>query len=298
MKGEYIPKDWLEFFEEVGEIYVENMLKPRWKEDFKNHFEDPWKSLMLVVSTYAYEKAGPVGPYRKPALEVLEWARENENYNFDECNSEIAKKISDEYKKRLKNRNVKPNSARNPLLIGDSRKRSIIEFAIDIWRNDDSNETFTKHFANTVKEGNIKEAYNEIRGNRKFGGIRGMGEKIASFFLRDLTVFLCINDNNINLSSDENERWRLQPIDRWVSRIFNFLMDDENISDRNIANKIVECSTSEDINPERVNMGMWLYGYTSNELNLELLSLVIKENKEGVIFEKIKNILKSTIEDL
>ena len=83
--------------------------------------------------------------------------------------------------------------------------------------------------------------------------IRGIGNKIASFFLRDLVDVM-----NINLGQIQN-RNLLQPIDVWVERTIKILSNNQKMNKNQISNWIVQTSNQNNINPERINMGIWFF---------------------------------------
>ena len=83
--------------------------------------------------------------------------------------------------------------------------------------------------------------------------IRGIGDKIASFYLRDLVVTF-----NLNLASVQN-RWLLQPIDIWVKCTVKALAGNQNMNKQQLANWIVSNSLQYNSNPEHINMGIWFY---------------------------------------
>ena len=98
----------------------------------------------------------------------------------------------------------------------------------------------------------VKEAYKKIR------EINGIGQKIASFYLRDLKEYHALKGEEVEIKKED--RWYLQPIDIWVRRIINESEQDKRINDKKIAEKIVNISLDNKLNPERVNMGMWFFG--------------------------------------
>ncbi|MEM3264939.1 MAG: hypothetical protein QXH07_03180 [Thermoplasmata archaeon] len=89
---------------------------------------------------------------------------------------------------------------------------SNIDFIIKIDGNNLINYTLEK-----IDNHKIQEIYNELYNEPD--GICGVGDKIASFFLRDL---VCIFDRENELK--KNEEIFLQPIDTWVGKVSKKLL--------------------------------------------------------------------------
>jgi len=77
--------------------------------------------------------------------------------------------------------------------------------------------------------------------------IRGVGDKIASFFLRDVACIF-----GIELTKN---REILQPIDTWIRFVAQDLADNPKLTDKKCAKYIVEHSRE----PEKANQGIWYY---------------------------------------
>ena len=97
-----------------------------------------------------------------------------------------------------------------------------------------------------IKDGQTRDAWEQLK------KIRGVKNKIASFFLRDIAI-----SNDL---TPTNERWLLQPIDIWVRRIVQSLNDDPKMNDEEIAKWIVKTCEDNCINPEQCNQGIWYFG--------------------------------------
>lgn len=78
--------------------------------------------------------------------------------------------------------------------------------------------------------------------------VRGVGSKIASFFLRDVAL-------RYGLAPPTN-RWLLQPVDLWVKRFTARLDPDRGASNRAVAEWVVAHSEA----PELANAGLWYFG--------------------------------------
>lgn len=87
--------------------------------------------------------------------------------------------------------------------------------------------------------------------------IRGIGDKIASFILRDMVTILDIEEK-----IDSQYQILLQPIDRWVHGIAIYLWSDlrGRAPSWAIALKIVTKCKEYGRSPARFNQGAWMYG--------------------------------------
>jgi len=88
------------------------------------------------------------------------------------------------------------------------------------------------------------------RAHALVAGINGVGEKIASLFLRDVA-----SHYELNVATD---RHLLQPVDTWIQRATRLCL---NVGEKkDVARAIVEACQSCHVNPEHVNNGMWYFG--------------------------------------
>lgn len=88
--------------------------------------------------------------------------------------------------------------------------------------------------------------------------IKGLGDKISAFILRDFQCFLKL----WGYIPDE-EKYRLQPVDRWVRRFSGLCWKNNNWeSDKHNDNAklIVECCHNDGIDPIAFNQGAWFVG--------------------------------------
>lgn len=102
-------------------------------------------------------------------------------------------------------------------------------------------------------ESSMTDAFLSLR------NIKGIGDKIGSFLLRDT---VCILDVETEIRPEH--RIFLQPIDRWVKETAICLWEDlgERIPEWVIALRIVDKCNELDISGVRFNQGAWKYGVT------------------------------------
>lgn len=219
---------------------------PVWNR-YQNHRKDIWDSLALFLEAYAFERQGRRPDYFHVAVDALFCCKDNNSILKPNLVNDIWKHFST----LLNNKNL--NYQNNPLYPGTNpdnkkvaQKTSVIEFVIN---KKIIPSTFTTYFQNQINQGkNIENAFNLIK------SIRGIGDKIASFYLRDLADTMEIDLNNIH------DRFLLQPIDIWVERTVKNLAGYQKMEKYLVAKWIVDTSIQYNINPERVNMGIWFFG--------------------------------------
>jgi len=88
---------------------------------------------------------------------------------------------------------------------------------------------------------------------------------------------------DIHLANDPNNRFLLQPIDRWVERTV-VALSNQHLNRRQAAEWIVDNSNQ----PELVNMGIWYFGSqiakSAYKLNSVLLNI---DNAQGLVQDHI-----------
>lgn len=236
--------EWLKFFEGIACLHKEFVVLPLW-EKYPNHEEDIWDSLAIFLEGYAFERQGRSPNYSHTAVDALFECKEELKGNFGK---ELTNEVWKRFKEKLENKGL--NYRVNPLYPSTNpdnqnnirRKLSLIELAIKYEIHKSSLTTYLKNLK-------VREAFNCLI------EVRGVKEKIASFFLRDLVDVLQIDTQRMNMA----DRKLLQPVDIWVERTVETLS--ENLSGNpNLPEWIVENSLKHKVNPERVNMGIWFFG--------------------------------------
>ncbi len=301
-KGKSGVEEWLNFFENVGRVYVKWYLEPYWKEKYKNHEKDLTESLMLFLDYYAFERQGADPSYCEVAIEVIkEHKRDLKNGVSRKEVNKIANKIWRTFIEKLekikeKNGNnqgrIGLNCKVNPICPTNCFKKeddcpyskndkdeeienlpckkakddvetsiSVTEFVLyNVLKEHSTLTTYFKQKIEENKEKGISQAHKELT------KIRGIGDKIASFYLRDLVVA-----TGIKLDDKTEYRYLLQPVDIWVRRTADLLiskfqyipksMPQQRMSEENrLKTWIVYASKEYRAEPELVNMGMWFFG--------------------------------------
>jgi len=236
-------QQWLQFFEQNSCLFKERYMLPRWRK-YSNYITDIWDSLAIFLEGYAFERQGRRPDYSPVAVDALFYCKKRNNGNMSE---NVAYDIWQHFAQLLNNQRLNPRM--NPLYPRQTphQKPSIIQLVLDNGIVQ-QNLTYATYFQNQIDQSNnIQNAFDLLK------SVRGVGDKIASLYLRDLVDVM-----NIPLDNIQN-RYLLQPIDIWVERTVKILTNNQEMNRNQIANWIVSASIKYDINPEQVNMGMWFF---------------------------------------
>ncbi len=219
-------QQWLRFFEQISCFNKQGLIL-LWNNEYPNHTTDIWDSLAIFLEGYAFERQGRKPDYSHAAVDALLGYKREHNGNMS---NNIAEDIWSQFSRLLNNKKQKKlNEQNNPLCpqgtnytkkykTEESRdyttsKPSIMKVVFDDMAP--QRLSFTNYFRNKITE-DIQDAHKSLK------TIQGIGDKIASLFLRDLAYIM-----EINLSETQNNRHLLQPIDIWVARIVTSLDKNE-----------------------------------------------------------------------
>lgn len=155
----------------------------------------------------------------------------------------------------------------NPLFLDLRRrkagKRRDIEMVLDSLRFltscRDFNYNIVTYSISEVESGRIGDLY------RRLDGIRQVGQKVASFYLRDLIT--CYH-----LKVSEDDYSLVQPLDTWVLKVATALGVCGDRDDSTIAiEKILQVCKQFGVDPKRFNSGAWYLGAYSFKIVIERL---------------------------
>jgi len=228
------------FFEKLGpKIYENGNALAGWSpEQGRKYLQDPREALALFLKSYAYERAG--GDPRR-ALMAERVVRESEKLDPETLWTEFQNAMG--YRSLDAKRNPLAHNVPEPCV---EKKRCVL----CALRKDDGNyDNIVAKINRHLEKDEVITAHNFLK------SIRGVGDKIAPFFLRDMAIAYGIFPKKFKVL--------LQPVDIWVRRIANFLIthqyDPKPItSDLAIATWIVEHPGAN--SPENANFGMWFFG--------------------------------------
>lgn len=312
-------------FEEIGDVFLKWYVEPEYHKNYGNYIGEKWKGALLFFTNYVFERQGRPPDWKEITKYVLEeklnGIKNIENVDIKKLEDEIWKGFKKEWKnikvtddksneRKIDIENNKGfNIALNPLAVTGTRytdkkgeqehstTKSLIRFVAKRLKE---YEYDIIYFAQTkLRDRKIKEAYEELcpkcenSKNKGRGidsdkeGINGVGKKIITMFLRDIFVLSQIKPDNISL----RERAYLQPIDIWVKRCCKYLHAFEN-GTTDIKESYEEfilkiCKKYGDVNPEGVNMGMWLFSSQIIGNHYELANIFRDKKTEKDVVKEI-----------
>lgn len=280
-------QEWLRFFENVSSFYRVDMCFSWGK--YPNYDTDIWDSLAIFLEVYAFERKGRKPDYFHATVDALFDYKQKHN---GDMNKSIFKDIWKSFKESLNNQKL--NEQNNPLCPkgtnykrkykGKSKKCTTSKLSIMevvLGNIVPLGLSFTNYFREKISD-NIQNAHNLLK------SIQGIGDKIASFYLRDLAVVMKIKLN------DTKNRYLLQPIDIWIERTVRILTNNQRINRNKVAKWIVENSNQ----PELVNMGIWYFcsqiAVSEYKLKIALGDLNIAKSLLDEHINRIQNICEIT----
>ena len=235
MEGSRIQR-LLNMFTAIGEIYQTHDSDPTW-DKYPQALSDRVQSLAVFLDGYAFERAGRTPKYSVTAARIVTH-RQIENLD--------PKSVWDEFCMEFGGKGVNPKV--NPLAPkgtefthkgGQHRTMGISVIELD--------RTLDMPLVRWIVE-NLANAPKIV--HDRLQNISGVGEKIASFFMRDIACRFNVFPLRIE------DRRLLQPVDIWVERAARCL----GAPAGGAADFLVKCSGADGNRPERVNQGIWLFG--------------------------------------
>jgi hypothetical protein len=230
---------WIDFFERIGEVYYRTNLLPQWKT--YEECKEPWQAIAFFLEGYAFERQGTSPGFAHAAVDAV---KENSGRLCGSFN-DLEHHIWENYKRRLHYKGF--NERLCPLNPDESGERRSILVRL-------REAELTNLVLRTIclLQSDVRSAHNFT------SSIRGVGPKIASYYLRDLKEVCSITTNNL--------RYLLQPIDIWIWRTVHIMQGHEELPRlgqvvageiESAAQFVLNCSHNH--NPERVNMGIWYF---------------------------------------
>lgn len=275
------------FLKKVSPIYQNYFLCEK---IFREQFENGYKALVCFLKNYAYERQGAAAAYSKIALKCVSNRYQN-GHNWRVPTKDDAKDLWEDYKNIAKSDynlldnktgKVKVNETHNPL----NADRGVVD---KLASNNTSN--IAVHIRDLIGYGDTTEAYNFIK------EICGIGEKIASFYLRDIVYLAGLDEKNIS------DLHLLQPIDTWLEQTLKILFNSD--VPKNLQEKqklIVDLCKESEVSSISFNQGAWVLGsqiageFETFKRALTVYDFAQKiignhiEEKEGYLRE-VKNVL-------
>jgi len=259
MNGADIIAKYFKFFAMLGDLFEARFLRPLWQR-YPSRESDDWEAIGLFLDGYAFARQGARPDYSHVAVDVVQELARQGYHLTDKKTAHLAW-----YNFSSKLNDQKLNHANNPLCPCETsyerkhkgntfqtvtNKKSVIEFIADT--------VVTGLPPNIVVLARDGLELDSVKGvHSKIREINGIDSKIASLFLRDVAIFydmLCFKDRK--------DRCLLQPVDIWVRRTYEKLMQQGNTSEKDtdkIREWILQESLQVGVRPEAVNEGIWYF---------------------------------------
>lgn len=241
---EYVAK----LFDKVSSIYQNGFV---YEEKFREQFKNGYLALKVFLDTYAYARQGAAAAYPQIACECIS-RKFKDGKKWNRLTKSDAKLLWDEYQEiaklkfnlfNKKTQKAKVNEDRNPM---NRNKGVILKLASN------NIENIAVYVRELINEGQTHEAHDFMQ------SIKGIGEKIASFYLRDIAYFAKIDEDRIK----DDDLCLLQPIDTWLEQIVKILFKPEVLKSSLRAKQklIVDLCKGIPVSCINFNQGAWLFG--------------------------------------
>lgn len=206
-----------------------------------------WYDALIHFKNYAYERnvTGAISHYRKIADLVLEPLRNRKRWS-----ATLETTIWDNFKNNCSNEKIKPNDQVDPLKPSSNNKKSLEKF---VWDKTNKVDTTIASWAfNMLRENKLMEAHQQLK------TVWGIGDKIASFYLRDIFWLGSELSPEAPLTMIDNI-YLIQPVDIWVERAAKAIGCKEK-SKKEIAKYILSFEMEFGLTPSVGNIAFWLLG--------------------------------------
>ncbi len=251
----------LQTFERLSELFIARYIQPLWAANvgFEN---DQWLSLRLFLQMYAFERQGRSPDYSFAAVDAID---DNRSVPLDRRS---ARKVWESFAARLRDLNL--NHANNPLCPKGTKyprnyrtgerdtevkKSSALQVAAELGK------PLVAWARECLENNNARDTHARLR------QINGIGNKIASFFLRDVATAYRV--------APTKNRHLLQPVDVWIRFVVQKLSCDDQLNDTQCARWIVRKSAK----PECMNQGIWYFSANIAHSSQYVVARALKEPK-------------------
>lgn len=211
-----------------------------------NSLKSDWFKALLHFKEYAYERniSGAAEAYREVANKVLESLKTRTRWSCD-----MEKNIWNNFREECRKRNIKPNKRVNPLKPSTTGKEGLVKFVWDV--SDYENKTIANWAFKMICENKIRETHDRLK------TVWGVGDKIASFYLRDIYWL----GHKLTPQTTIDDDYLLQPVDIWVDRAAAALGNKQK-SRLAVAKCISSFERNNGIPHGGANIGFWMLGST------------------------------------
>lgn len=206
-----------------------------------------WYDALIHFKNYAYERnmTGAISRYREIADLVLKPLKNRERWSD---NLEIM--IWNNFKNQCLSEDIKHNEQVDPLKPSSKNKQSLEKFVWNITNGE--NSTIAIWAYNMLNANKLMEAHKQLK------TVWGVGDKIASFYLRDIFWLGSKLFPAEPLTKIDNI-YLIQPVDIWVERAAKAIGCEEK-SKREIAKCISSFEQELGLPPGGGNIAFWMLG--------------------------------------
>lgn len=234
--------DKIKSIEEYGRVYVSENLK--FQVGNRDLIYNDWhKSLDFVFSKVFYRGR-----------------RDELSERFMNAVLETLKKfhLAKNYDKSLLEIRLKENGVNN--LADRTMVAEMLDFVFSL--SEFYKNNLVRYSVEKIKNGEIAEVFSE------FDKIFAIGDKLASFYLRDVVLVFKL-ENNLKLE----DFFYCQPIDTWARQVAIKLkmIDRQEKKNEEIKLSIIKACKKADVSPLLFNAGAWMVGAKSFDLLIERL---------------------------
>lgn len=197
---------------------------------------------LIHFKEYAYERniSGAASVYKEVADTALSFLQTGD-WSSGRAEANIWKSFKEECRKR----GIKPNVRVNPLRLSIGENKSLLAFV----RSRPNDETIAAWAFRMISEGRLEEAHTALK------TVWGVGDKIASFYLRDIFWL----GHGLNPEVPVEADYLLQPIDIWVERA-GAALGHTGKSKVSLAKFISSFEKEHNIAHGGANVGCWMLG--------------------------------------
>jgi len=265
------------FFTYFNDYYWDSIQKRNNLDDIISPSE--WVSSLINFCNYAFERRGSPSAYRTSAIEAYEqnrqwldsrqnWSQAMETTLFNSFMAECNRSFITNYNERL-----------NPMAPSYGNLISLINFA---W-NEVGNDSVTGWALNLICSDDIRTAFNGLK------RIRGVGDKIASFYLRDIYALSVFHDNEMQ------DKDLLQPIDVWTERAGKILLNNNNATPSQCADALMHLEDDLELLTGESNIAFWVFGSIVTDDILKFNDAVSAISARNV--NNLRNVIDSIINE-
>jgi hypothetical protein len=254
-------REWFRLFAEVGETYRLKLMEPGWS---RFDTDDPVDALRLFLESYAPERSrSNTDQYHAASDALLSFSDAKRPLRpsdvWEECVRRWSRFISESRGMGLHpdgvglkiNATDRRGRAWHPLFHDGRRCGSDVEgkrcLLCIVIREDGT----LRNLVNDIVLADMSPDSDLAVSYRKLCSVFGVGDKVATFFLRDVA------DMKRRSFRSAKANRNLQPVDLWVERVYLRLRDGDTSY---IKDWIAYRADDAGVDAKRVNQGMWYYG--------------------------------------